>query len=147
MSNAARKPYRTVSRKTAIVLLVVVIGLGALAVWFGLIWVELYSDRMSQLIDSSPDQALAKLTRDSRLLAGVAGATPSTFAAFLFRYGLKSLRTQSMPPRESWVVEGQSIRTGADAVLHAKLLIVMSVILCLLGIVAAVMLWRLSITL
>lgn len=143
MSNAAHKPYRTVSRKMAIVLMVVVISLGALAVWFGLIWVELYSDRMSKLIESSPDQALAKLVRDSKLIACAAGVTTSALAVFLFRYGLKSLRTQSVPPRESWVIEGQRIRTGPDAVFHAKLLLVVSVILCLLGIVVAAMLWRL----
>ena len=147
MSNAARKPYRTVSRKTAIALMVAVISLGALAVWFGLIWVESYSDRMSQLIESSPDQALAKLMRDSKLIACVAGVTTSALAAFLFWYGLKCLRTQSVPPRESWVIEGQKIRTGPDAVFRAKLLLVMSVILCLLGIVVAVMLWRLPIAL
>ena len=124
-------------------LMVVVISLSALAVWFGLIWVESYSDRMSQLIESSPDQALAKLMRDSKLIACAAGVTTSALAAFLFRYGLKSLRTQSVPPKASWVVEGQRIRTGPNAVFHAKLILVMSAILCLLGIVAAAMLWRL----
>ena len=124
-------------------LMVVVISLSALAVWFGLIWVESYSDRMSQLIESSPDQALAKLIRDTKLIACAAGVTTSALAAFLFRYGLKSLRTQSVPPKASWVVEGQRIRTGPNAVFHAKLILVMSAILCLLGIVAAAMLWRL----
>lgn len=143
MSNAAGKPYRIVSRKTAIVLMVVVISVSAVVVWFGLTWVELYSDRMSQLIDGSPEQARAKMTRDARLIAGATGATTLALAAFLFWYGLKSLRTQSMPPRESWVIEGQRIRTGPDAVFHAKLILVMSAILCLLGIVAAAMLWRL----
>ena len=124
-------------------LMVVVISLSALAVWFGLIWVESYSDRMSQLIESSPDQALAKLISHTKLIACAAGVTTSVLAAFLFRYGLKSLRTQSVPPKASWVVEGQRIRTGPNAVFHAKLILVMSAILCLLGIVAAAMLWRL----
>ena len=147
MSNAAREPYRTVSRKKAITLMILVIGLCALAVWFGLIGVELYSDRMSQLIDSSPDQARAKMMRDAKLIAGATGATTSALAVFLFWYGLKSLRTQSVPPKESWVIEGQKIRTGPDAVFHAKLILVLSAILCLFGIVAATMLWRLPGTL
>ena len=143
MPNAAGKSYRTVTRKTAIAVMALVIGVSALAVWFGLNWVELYSDRMSQLIDSSPDQARAKMMRDSKLIACATGATTSALAAFMFWYGLKSLRTQSVPPKASWVVEGQRIRTGPDAVFHAKLILVMSAILCLLGIVAAAMLWRL----
>ena len=120
-----------------------VVGVCGLALWAGLSGVELYAEQMSRPIDTGPEQAQAKMVRDVRLLAVASGAFASASAAFLFWYGLRSLRTRSMPPKGSWVVEGQRIRTGPDAVVRAKLLLTASVALCLLGIVAAVMLWRL----
>ncbi len=127
--------------------MVLVVATCALAVWFGLTWVELYSDRLSELIDSSPEEARAKMLRDAKVIAVAAGASLSALAAFLFAYGLRSFRTQSMPPRTAWVLEGQKIWTGPDAVFRAKLLLAVSGALCLLAIVAAAMLWRLPGTL
>ena len=138
----SRGPYRVVTRKKAIALLGLVISVGALGVRLGLLWVETYSNQMSELIDNSPEQARIKLISDFRLIAMATGALTCALAFSLFRYGLKSLRTQSMPPRNSWVIEGQRIRTGPEAVLFAKLLLVASAIVLVLGIVAAAILWH-----
>ena len=131
------------TRKTAIVLTALFVGVCAMGVSVGLSWVERYSDQMSELVDESPEQAQARMVRDARMIAVAAGAVTSALSVFLFWYGIRGLRTQSMPPAGSWIVEGQPIRIGPDAVLRAKLLLVMSAVLCLLGIVAAAMLWRL----
>lgn len=139
------KDYRTMSRKTAVVLISLVLGTGTLLVWLGLAQVELYNDQMSELIETSPDQARSKMINDLKLVAAAAAAISSALAAFLFWYGMRSLRTQSIPPKQSWVIEGQRIRTGADAVMQAKLVLLTGAIVFLLGIVAAAMLWRLPV--
>lgn len=144
MLDTDHSSYRIVSRRAAVALMFVVGCLGGITVWFGLPWVELYSDQMSGLIENSPDQARVKMTRDLRIFAVGIGMSMWALAAFLFRYGIKGLRTQSMPPRGAWVIEGQRIRTGPDAEFYAKLLLVMSAFLCLLGIVLATMLWVVS---
>ncbi|MDJ0700758.1 MAG: hypothetical protein QNJ07_12950 [Woeseiaceae bacterium] len=143
MSDSTGSPYRVVSRKTAILLIVLVIGLGAIAVSLGLGWVETYSDEMAELVDTDPDQARIKLVRDLKIVAVATGAFTCALAAFLVWYGIRSLGTGSMPPKDSWIVEGQKIRTGPDAVFSAKLLLVSSAVIILLGIAAAAMLWRL----
>lgn len=140
-------PYRTLTRKTAVLIFVLVIGVGALGVWLGLLWVEQYANQMSELIDSSPERARIKLAGDLKLVAVATGAILWALAAFLFWYAVKSLRTQSMPPRNSWVIEGQPIRTGAGAVFRAKFLLVASVVIGLFGIVGAAMLWHVPIAL
>ena len=135
------------SRQTAIGLMVLVAGLGALVVWLGSVWVELYTDQISELLDGNPDKARIRIIRDFELIAVATGAIMWLLAAFLLWYGLKGLRTQSMPPRDSWVIEGQRIWTGTDAVFHAKIVLVTSAIFWLLGIVAAVILWRVPVAL
>ncbi len=135
--------HRTITRKTAIALMVLVVATCALAVWFGLVWVELYADQMSRLVDSDPEQARARMLRDAKLIAVVTGVSISALALFLFSYGLRSLRAQSMPPGRSWVVEGQRTWTGPAAVFRAKLLLIASAVICLLGIAAGAMLWHL----
>lgn len=135
--------HRTVTRKTAIALMALVVVTLALAVWFGLVWLELYADELSRLIDNDPERARAKMLRDAKLVAVAAGVSISAVALFLFSYGLRSLRAQSMPPGRSWVVEGQRTWTGPAAVLRAKLLLVASAVICLLGIAAGAMLWHL----
>ena len=123
--------------------MVLVAGLGALVVWLGSVWVELYTDQISELLDGNPDKARIRIIRDFELIAVATGA----ITAFLLWYGLKGLRTQSMPPRDSWVIEGQRIWTGTDAVFHAKIVLVTSAIFWLLGIVAAGILWRVPVAL
>ena len=145
MSSESAQLYRTISRKTAIALLVVVIGLSALAVWLGLGWVQTYSEQMSRLLENDPNRARVKLIHDLKIVAVTTGVILWALAAYLFAYGLKSLKTQSMPPLNSWVFEGQRIRTGADAIFHAKAMIVISAILLVLGVVATTMLWHMPI--
>ena len=123
--------------------MIVVIGLGALVVWLGLAWVESYGDRMSDLIDTDPAQASVRLVRDLRAVAVATALSMLALAVFLASYGVRSLRTGSMPPPGSWIIEGQRIRTGADAISNAKLLLFSSAVICILGIVAAMLLWRL----
>lgn len=139
--------HRTITRKTAIALMVLVGVTCALAVWFGLVWVELYADQMSRLVDSDPEQARARMRRDAKLIAIAAGVSISALGLFLFSYGLRSLRAQSMPPERSWLVEGQRVWTGPAAVFRAKLLLIASAVICLLGIAAGAMLWHLPGTL
>ena len=144
MVDADYGSYRIVSRRAAIASMFLIGCLGGITVWFGLSWVELYSDQISGLIESNPDQARVKTIRDLRVLAVGIGVSMCALAALIFRYGIKGLRTQSMPPRGSWVIEGQRVRTGPDAEFYAKLLLVMSVLLFLLGIVSTTLLWVVS---
>ena len=137
--------HRTITRKTAIAVMALVVVICALAVWFGLVWAGLYADQMSGLIESNPEQARAKMLRDAKLIAVAAGVSTSAFAVYLFSYGFRSLRSESMPPKRSWIVEGQRIWTGPGAVFRARLLIVASAILCLLGLAAGAMLWSLPV--
>lgn len=135
------------SRQAAIGLIVLVAALGALLVWFGSVRVELYADHISELIHRNTDEARKRMIGDFKLIAVASGAVIWLLAAFLFWYGFRGLKTQSMPPRNFWVIEGQRIRTGKDAVFFAKFFLVTSSIFWLLGIVAAVMLWRIPIAL
>ena len=147
MSDDTSPPYRTVTRKTAILLIVLVTGVGAVIVSLGLAWVDNYSGEMADLVDRDPNRARIEIVRDLKIAAVATGACTCALAAFLASYGVKGLYTRSMPPRNSWVIEGQKIRAGNDALLSAKLVLVSSAVILLLGIAAAVILWRLPVEL
>jgi len=136
------RAYRVVSRRTVAVLFGGGFCAGALLMWIGLTWIEIHSARISALVLSDPEQALGALARDLRVVALLHGIPVWASAAYLCWYGYRGIQTQSMPPLGSWIVAGQRIRKGREAVTASKLMVLAAGLLTLLVIGSSVVLWN-----
>ena len=137
--------YRVLNRKQAAALIVVVVVVGALILWYGTGWVDGFSERMSELIAADPDKAAAELAKQLRIVSVLNGIFSFALALFMSWYGFRGIRTESMPPVGSWVMEGQRrIRTGPGAVMISKVMVAAGVLVALLGVASSLVLWQLA---
>jgi hypothetical protein len=138
--------YRVMTRSTAMSMAASALAVGAVLVWASMIWIESYGDRLSALQALSPQDAAAKLAGDLRTFAVAQLVVLVAFGLFLVWYGRKALRSRSMPPTGSWVIQGQHIRKGRSATTAASALIACAALLIALAGVSAFLLWRLAAT-
>ena len=107
-------------------------------------WVDDFSERMSELVATAPDKAGAELAQYLRIGSVLNGILILAFAFFVSWYGLKGIRTQSMPPIGSWIVEGQQVRRGTKAIAISKLVVALGGLMALRGVASSMILWRLA---
>ena len=136
--------YRVLSRKRLILPFLALLALSVLSLWIGIQWLEALSARQSELLAADPGQAALELADSLRFIAAVNAMVLLAGAGLLSRYGVRGIRTESMPPVGSWVIEGQRIRTGPKAVMVARLMVAAAGLLVVVAGAGALVLWRLA---
>jgi hypothetical protein len=140
-------PYRVLTRPQAAAIVAGLLALGAIVLWLGLIWVDVYTASFDLLMLSDPEAATAALVLHLKILA-IAQILPLTaFSAFMLWYCGRAIATQSLPPLGAWVVEGQRIRTGAGAIRNARVLLALTVMLAVAGALEIAYVYYIAITL
>jgi hypothetical protein len=136
--------YRVIEKKKAVALVAIGFCVGALIIWIGMGWVDAFSERMSDLVRAAPEKASAQLAKYLRIGAVLNSLLIIGVAFFASWYGFRGIRTESMPPVGSWIVEGQRVHKGPKAIMISKLMVAVSVLMALLAVAGAFILWRLA---
>ena len=136
--------HRVIDRKKFAVLMVVLLGIVAVGVWVSLDRLVEYTEQLEELAAANPQEAAATLTQLMRTLAVLNGMVLSSLAALIIRHGWRSLRTASMPPKGSWILEGQRTWTGESAVRIAQFTLAAGVLLGVLAVASSLILWNLG---
>ena len=137
--------YRIFSRKKFVVIMAVLLTPVAFGVWVGLDHLADYGKQLEKLAATDPAEAAAIVTQQLRMLAVLNWVLLAGFAVLIIRHGLRGLRTASMPPKGSWILEGQRIWTGQGAARIAKFKITVGVLLMVLATIGSAMLWRIGV--
>jgi hypothetical protein len=138
--------YKVVSRPMAITIAAIALAIGAALVWAGMVGVESYGERISVLQAISPEEAATQLARDLRVLAIAFLIVLGGLSGVLGWYCRRALRSQSMPPIGSWIVQGQYVRHGNEARAAAWVLLALAGMLGIAALLSAWLLWRLAAT-
>ncbi|MDX1594121.1 MAG: hypothetical protein R3298_07725 [Gammaproteobacteria bacterium] len=113
--------YRVISRRSAAFVLLVLVVLGAAAVFLvnqlGEAWVASFQARL----DENPELAAAWLGERLRWFFLVAPAFPSIAALLVIWQGVRTLRTGYSPPAGAWIVAGQRWHCGRAARIRGHL--------------------------
>jgi len=139
--------YRVFDRKKFVVIMAILLSVLAVGVWTGLDRVAAYVKQMEELAAIEPLKAAATLTQLLQTLAILNGIVLSLLAIWIIWHGWKGRQTASMPPKGSWILEGQRIWTGESAVRVAQFTIAVGVLLAVLAVVSSLILWSLGDTL
>ena len=139
--------YRIIGRKKFAVIMVVLVSIVAVGVWVSLDRVAEYGEELQELAATEPLEAAATLTKLMRTLAILNGILLSSLALLIIRHGYNGWRSESMPPKGSWILEGQLTWTGEPAVRIAKFKIAVGALLAVLGVASSLILWNLGDTL
>lgn len=145
MQNSAN--YRIIGRKKFAVIMVVLLSIVAVGVWVSLDRLAEYGEELEELAVTEPLEAAATLTRLVRTLAILNGLVLSGLALLIIWHGCNGWRSKSMPPRGSWILEGQRTWTGEPAVRIAKFKIAVGALLGVLGVASSLILWNVGDTL
>ena len=136
--------YRIFDRKKFVVIMAVLLSAVAVGVWVGLDRLADYAKQLEALTATDPAKAAVIITRQLRILAVLNGILLAMLAALIIWQGLRGLRTASMPPKGSWIMEGQRIWTGQSALRIAKFKIAVGALLVVLAVVGSLILWRIG---
>ena len=136
--------YRVLSRKKFAVVMVVLLGVVAVGVWVSLERLAEYARQLQELAAAEPLEAAAALTRLLRTLAILNGIVLSSLAAWIIWHGWRGWRTASMPPKGSWILEGQRTWSGKSAVRIAQFTMTVGALLGVLAVVGSLILWSLG---
>ena len=136
--------YRIFSRKKFVVIMAFLLIPVAVGVWIGLDRLADYVKQLEKLAATDPAEAAAIVTQQLRMLAVLNWALLAGFAVLIIRHGLRGLRTASMPPKGSWILEGQRIWNRQSAVRIAKFKITVGVLLMFLATIGSALLWRIG---
>lgn len=139
--------YRIFDRKKFVVIMAILLSVVAAAVWVGLDRVAEYAKQLEELAAAEPLKAAATLTQLLQTLAILNGIVLSLLAIWIIWHGWKGWHTASMPPKGSWILEGQRIWTGESAIRVAQFTIAVGVLLAVLAVVSSLILWSLGDTL
>ena len=142
MQNSAN--YRIINRKKYALVMVVLVSILAIGVWTGLDHLAEYVEQIEELIDTEPVEAAAAIKQLVRIFAIFSGTALSSIAILIIWNGLSGWRVESMPPKGSWILEGQRTWTGESAVRIAKFTITAGVLLVVLAVVSTWILWNLG---
>jgi hypothetical protein len=124
--------------------MVVLLSIVAVGVWVSLDRLAEYGEELEELAVTEPLEAAATLTQLLRTLAILNGIVFCSLALLIIRHGWSGWRSESMPPKGSWILEGQRTWAGESAVRIAKFKIVVGALLGALGIASSLILWRLG---
>lgn len=136
--------YRVMSKSAAFALIAVLASICGGAAWLTVSWIE---TRTRELLDA-PDWMLESVRADIAAhvttLAWLLAGPVIALAAFIAWYGYRGIATRSLPPAGSWIIEGQPVRRGFDAVRGSRLLIALSVVMALIAAILFFMVRRLA---
>ncbi len=136
--------YRVMNRKKFAVFMVVMLSVVAVSVWVSLDHLAEYTKKLEELAAAEPLEAAGTLTQLLRTLAILNGMVLSLLAMLIVWHGWRGWRTASMPPKGSWILEGQRTWTGESAVRIAQFTITVGALLGVLAVVSSLMLWNLG---
>jgi len=136
--------YRVIDRKKFAVIMVVLLSIVVVGVWVSLDRLAEYAEKMEALAAAEPLEAAASLTQLARTLAILNGIVLSSLATLIIWHGRRGWRTASVPPKGSWILEGQPTWTGESAVRIAQATIVIGALLVVLAVASSLILWNLG---
>ena len=139
--------YRVINRKQYAVVMVVLLSVVAVGVWVSLDHLTEYAKQLEELAVAEPLEAAAILTRLLRTLAILNAIVLSLLSMLIVWHGFRGWRTASVPPKGSWILEGQRTWTGEPAVRVAQFKIAVGALLGVLAVVSSLILWSLGDTL
>ncbi|AGA91630.1 hypothetical protein Thimo_2938 [Thioflavicoccus mobilis 8321] len=136
--------YKVLSRKTFTVTLAILLSLVAVITRVGLDQLAAYEEQLERLAAAKPVAAAEILSRLLRAFVVLNGAVLAGLTTWIIWHGWRGWRTESMPPKGSWIIEGQRTWTGRAAVRIARFIIAMGGLLGVLAVASSVILWRLA---
>ena len=139
--------YRVFDRKKFVVIMAILVSVVAVSVWIGMGHLAEYERQLKELAAADPTEAAAALTQLLQTLAVVNGIMMSLLAIGVIWRAWRGWRTASMPPKGSWILEGQRTWTGAPAKRVAQFKIAVGLLLWGLAVVGSLILWSLGDTL
>ena len=138
------RSYRVFSRKKFALIMAVIMGVVAVGVWIGLDHLAAYARELDELVVADPEKGAEIVRQQLRRLAILNGMFLTALAGLIIRHGSRGLQTASMPPKGSWVLEGQRIWTGLPATRIARFTIAVGAILLVLALASSLVLWRIA---
>lgn len=136
--------YRVINRKKFAVIMVILVSVIAVGVWVSLDRLAEYGKELEELAVTEPIKAAATIKKLTRTLAVLNGIVLSSLAILIIWDGWRGWRSEAIPPKGSWILEGQRTWTGKSAVRIAKFKIAAGVLLGVLGVASSLILWRLG---
>ena len=139
--------YKVIGRRKFALIMAVLLSILTAGVWLGLDRIAEYAKHLEELAVAEPIEAAATITQLMRTLAILNGIVLSLLAILIVWHGWRGLRTASMPPEGSWIVEGKRTWSGEPAVRIARFTVTAGALLGVLAVASSVILWRLGDTL
>ena len=136
--------YKVISRKKFAISMVILLSIVSVGVWVSLDRLAEYGKELEELAVTEPIKAAATIKQLTRTLAVLNGIVLSSLAILIIWDGWRCWRSESIPPKGSWILEGQRTWTGESAVRIAKFKIAAGVLLGVLGFASSLILWRLG---
>jgi len=142
MQNSAN--YKVINRKKFAIIMVILLSFVAVGVWVSLDRLAAYGEDLEELAVTEPLEAAATLKKLARTLAILNGIVLSSLTVLIIWHGWSGWRSESMPPKGSWILEGQRTWTGESAVRIAKFKVAAGILLGVLGVASSLILWHLG---
>lgn len=136
--------FRVISRGKAALIALPVLIVAAVIVSVSVDSIESYVSGLADLKDAEANEAIRGLTAMMKVLAISQLIFLLLCSGYIIWYARRAIETESLPPAGSWIVAGQRIRSGGQAVLTAKIMIGLAVFLPICGALLAVYMWRLA---
>lgn len=142
MQNSA--DYRVIDRKKFAFMMAILLSVVALGVWVSLDHLAEYAEHLEELTATEPLEAAANFTQLLRTLAILNGIVLSLLAILIIWHGWRGWQTASMPPKGSWILEGQRTWSGESAVRIAQFTTTVGALLGVLTVISSLILWSLG---
>jgi hypothetical protein len=139
--------YRVFDRKKFALIMALLLSVAAVGVWYSLARVAEYMEHLEELAAAEPLEAAAALMQLMRTLAIANGVVLSLLSLLIIWHGWRGWQTESMPPKGSWILEGQRTWSGESAVRIARFTVTVGVLLGGLAVGSSLVLWNLGDTL
>lgn len=139
-------PYRVVPRATAAAIGVLLLAVSAIVVWFAIQKMRATTAALTLLYEQAPEQAMVEVVHRVHFYAWLYGSSLLAIALWVAWTAFRAIRSQSMPPPGSWIIEGQRTHAGDNAVRRGRILLCCAAVLALGAGGLFVMLWRLAAT-
>lgn len=136
--------YKVVDRKKFAVIMVALLSAVSIGVWVSLDRLAEYATQLRELVLADPAHGAQVVTSVMRVVAMANGVVLSSFATLIIWHGWKGWRTASMPPKGSWILEGQRTWSGEPARRIAMFTVVVGVLLAVLAVASSLTLWDMS---
>ena len=141
------RPFRVITKRQAASIVLAILALGAVVYWIGQRWVDIYLARIDALRFSDPRAAAAAITIHLKILACIQMLPLTAFCGFMVWYCRRAISSESLPPAGAWIVEGQRIKTGAEAVRTSRYLLGLTAGLAVVGSAGVAYLYYLALSL